>query len=138
MTRALIEAARLYDDQRFLSKSEMRIYENKKRRMKIVRRQKLLLALCISVIIFIALFIRNYIVLNAQNDLYIPEMKYYKIVLVHENDTLWQIAGDYYDRERYDGFKSYISEICSINGLENEDSIRSGENLVIPYYDVIR
>ena len=45
MTRALMTAATLYNDQRFLSKSELRIYKNKLRRQKIVRRQRFVLGL---------------------------------------------------------------------------------------------
>ena len=51
MSKALMEAAKLYNDPRFLSKSEIRIYENKKRRQRIVRRQKMTLAFVIALIV---------------------------------------------------------------------------------------
>ena len=47
MTKALMEAAKLYDDPRFLSKSELRIIANKKRRLRIVRRQKMLIIIAL-------------------------------------------------------------------------------------------
>lgn len=135
MTKALMEAASLYNDPRFLSKSELRIYENKKRRLRIVRRQKLALALFVTAVIFLLLFFRNSIKLEAQNENYIPKCKYYKVVTVHAGDNLSRIAGKFYDSQEYDDLDHFVSEICSINNLSDADVIRAGENIVVPYYD---
>lgn len=138
MTKALMEAASLYNDPRFLSKSELRIIENKKRRMRIVRRQKMALILFVSFIFFVILFLRNSIRLEAQNDDYVPKCKYYKVVTVHAGDNLSQIAGAYFDRQEYEDIGNFIDEICSINGLSDSNMIKAGENLVVPYYDEFR
>ena len=138
MTKALMEAASLYNDPRFLSKSELRIIENKKRRIRIVRRQKLVLILFASLILFAIFFLRNSLKLEAQNEDYIPKCKYYKMVTVHVGDNLSQIAEDFYDADEYDDMNSFIDEICSINGLSDSNMIKAGENLVVPYYDIYR
>ncbi len=135
MTKALIEAASLYNDPRFLSKSELRIYENKKRRLRIVRRQKMVLALFVTAVIFLLLFFRNSIKLEAQNENYIPKCKYYKVVTVHAGDNLSSIAGRFYDSQEYEDLEHFVSEICSINQLYDSDVIKAGESIVVPYYD---
>ncbi|WP_029230933.1 LysM peptidoglycan-binding domain-containing protein [Butyrivibrio sp. VCB2006] len=134
MTRALMEAASLYNDPRFLSKSEIRIRENKKRRQRIVRRQKMAIILSIALVVFLMLFLRNTLMTSAQNDNFVPKCKYYKVVTVHAGDNISEIAGDYYDAEHYDDFERYVSEICSINQLSDSNLIKAGENLVVPYY----
>ena len=138
MTRALMEAASLYNDPRFLSKSEIRIRENKKRRQRIVRRQKLILVLGIAVILFVLLFLNHTLMTSAQNDNYVPKCKYYKVVTVHAGDNVSKIAGDYYDADHYENFENYVSEICSINQLSDSNLIKAGENLVVPYYSDFR
>ena len=135
MTKALIEAASLYNDPRFLSKSELRIYENKKRRIRIVRRQKLALALLVTVVVFLLLFFRNSIKLEAQNEDYTPKCKYYKVVTVHAGENLSSIAGRFYDSQEYEDLEHFVSEICNINQLYDPDVINAGESIVVPYYD---
>lgn len=135
MTKALMEAASLYNDPRFLSKSELRIYENKKRRLRIVRRQKLVLALIVTLLVFLFLFFRNTLKLEAQNEDYAPKCKYYKVVTVHAGDNLSSIAGRFYDGEEYEDLEHFVSEICSINQLYDPDVIKAGESIVVPYYD---
>ena len=135
MTKALMEAASLYNDPRFLSKSELRIYENKKRRLRIVRRQKLVLALIITLAVFLFLFYRNSLKLEAQNEDFTPKCKYYKVVTVHAGDNLSSIAGRFYDSDEYEDLEHFVSEICSINQLYDADVIRAGESIVVPYFD---
>lgn len=138
MTKALMEAASLYNDPRFLSKSELRIYENKKRRLRTVRRQKIALFLFISIVIFLVFFMRNTLRLEAQNEDMVPKCKYYKVVTVRVGDNLSKIADSYFDSEEYENVEKYIDEICSINGLSDSNIIKAGENLVVPYYDEYR
>jgi nucleoid-associated protein YgaU len=71
---------------------------------------------------------------DAQSDTFEPQFKYYKSVTVHADDTLWDIARDYYAEDQYSDMSEYISEICSINRLGNVNMIKSGEELIIPYY----
>lgn len=135
MTKALMEAASLYNDPRFLSKSEIRIRENKKRRLRIVRRQKLALFLGIAFILFIILFSRYSLMSVAQDDNFVPKCKYYKVLTVHTGDNVSSIAQEYFDSEKYEDFGSYVSEICKINQLADSNLIKAGENIVVPYYD---
>ena len=137
MTKALMEAARLYDDLRFLSKSELRIIANKKKRQRIVRRQKLAIILGVAILVFLIAFLRNPVNLSAQSDDYVPTCKYYKVIMVHADDTLWSLSDQYYDADRYSSFDSYISEVCRINHLADADSIKAGENIVMPYYGAV-
>ena len=87
MSKALMAAAKMYDDPRFLSKSEIRIYKNKLRRQRIVRRQKLALALIAAAIVFTVSFLVSTLMLDAQDNTYTPEFKYYKEITVHAGDT---------------------------------------------------
>ena len=134
MTKALMEAAKLYDDPRFLSKSEIRIRANKKRRQRIVRRQKLMLFLGITIIVFVVLFLRYSLMTEAQNEDYVPKCKYYKVLTVHAGDNIGSIAGEYYDAEEYENLGELISEICKINQIPDANRIKAGENLVVPYF----
>ena len=131
MTKALMDSG-------LLSKSELRIIENKKRRMRIVRRQKMALVFFATVIFFLVFFLRNTLQLEAQNENLVPKCKYYKVVTVHAGDNLSKIADMYFDEEEYENVDSYVDEICSINGLSDENLIKAGENLVVPYYDVFK
>ncbi len=133
MSKALMTAASLYDDQRFLSRSEIRIYKNRIRRHRIVRCQRIALAMIIAIIVFLFMFLASTIVLEAEADTFVPEYKYYKTVTVHAGDTLWNIATDNFSEEHYEDINSYMDEICSINNILG-DEINAGEDIVVPYF----
>ena len=59
--------------------------------------------------------------------------KYYTSIIVQPGETLWELADQYIDYENYKDKQSYISEVMSINHLE-EDAICAGQMLVVPYY----
>lgn len=59
--------------------------------------------------------------------------KYYTSIIVQPGETLWELADQYMDYENYKDKQSYISEVMSINHLE-EDMICAGQMLVVPYY----
>ena len=63
----------------------------------------------------------------------VPTFKYYTSVTVGAGDTLSHIAADHMDDDHYT-MRSYMKEVCTINHLEDADSIRSGMVLIIPYY----
>jgi hypothetical protein len=134
MSKALMAAARMYDDQRFLSKSEIRIYKNKLRRLRIVRRQKFMLGLAVALMVFVFYFIASTLVLDAQDSSYTPEFKYFKEITVNAGDTLWGIACDNISYSHYGDVADYISEVCSINNISAEGDLLAGESLIIPYY----
>lgn len=95
----------------------------------------MVLALFVTAVIFLLLFFRNSIKLEAQNENYIPKCKYYKVVTVHAGDNLSSIAGRFYDSQEYEDLEHFVSEICSINQLYDPDVIKAGESIVVPYYD---
>jgi hypothetical protein len=134
MTKALMEAVKLYDDPRFLSKSELRILANKKRRQRIVRRQKMMLALAVTVIAMFIVFWISSLKTEAQNEVFVPECKYYKVITVHSGDSIWNIARENFSEDNYSDFDSYVSEICRINRLDDASSMKAGENLIVPYF----
>lgn len=134
MSEAMYVAAKLYNDPRYFSDSEIRIRNNRIKRQKIVRRQFTLLFAFLTLIIFISIFIGTTLLSDAQSDDFVPEFKYYKSVTVHTGDNIWSIASDYYSPEHYDNMNAYVFEICNLNRISKSDNIKSGENLIIPYY----
>ena len=134
MTRAMYAARSIYNDEAFFSKSEARIRSNKARRQRIVRHQYGVLLITVTMILFLSFFMKMSFSSDAQSDDYIPAFKYYHTVTVHSGDTVWNIASDNYDDSHYDSIDSYISEICKINNFSNPDSLKAGENIIIPYY----
>lgn len=60
--------------------------------------------------------------------------KYYTSVIVESGTTLWKLADDYIDYDYYKDRNSYISEVKSINHLDEEGSITEGQILILPYY----
>lgn len=59
--------------------------------------------------------------------------KYYKSVMVHSGDTIWEYAELYADSEFYDSHQSYIHEVMNMNGL-SDDRLTAGQYILIPYY----
>ena len=118
-------------DAAYTTYREIRIAENKKRRLRIVRRQRITLALVIAVIVFTFVFLGSRLVLSAHSDN--GRFKYYTSVTVHSGESLSSIADDYISSE-YENADSYIREVCAINHLDEEGTIYAGENIVVPYY----
>ena len=134
MSEAMRVATSLYNDPRYYSKSEVRIRNNKRRRQQIFRRQVLLLGTAIAIVIFFFVFYFSTLLAGAQTDEYKPEFKYYKTITVHADDTLWDIAQNYYPEEHYSSVNTYMSEICSINNIKDVNHLNAGEALIVPYY----
>lgn len=59
--------------------------------------------------------------------------KYYKSIVVESGDTIWDYAKEYAHEDYYDSYESYIKEVIRINAM-SDDSIQSGQYLIIPYY----
>ncbi len=134
MSDAMRAAASLYNNPRFNSESEIRIRNNKIRRQRIVRRQFILLGLSIAFVVFLLTLMNSTIKSSAQSEDFEPQIKYYKTVMVHADDTMWSIADSYYSADNYKDMGSYISEICKINKISDSGSIKAGEELIIPYF----
>ena len=60
--------------------------------------------------------------------------KYYTSVTVEAGETLWSLADAYIDYENYRDKNSYISEVRSINHLDEDGSLMAGQVLIMPYY----
>ena len=118
-------------DAAYTAYREIRIEENRKRRLRIVRRQRIILALVIAAVVFVFAFLGTKLVLSA-NSVNV-RFKYYTSITVHSDDTLSSIADEHISSE-YKSADSYIREVCAINHLDEEGTIYAGENLVVPYY----
>lgn len=60
--------------------------------------------------------------------------KYYTNISVEYGETLWTIAEEYIDYGGYRDIGEYISEVQSINHLSEDCALKSGQNLIIPYF----
>ncbi len=134
MSEAMRAAKGLYNDPAYYCKSEVRIRNNKRRRQRIVRRQYILLGISTAIVLFFCILMATTVMSSAQSDNYEPTFKYYKTITVHADDTLLEIADEYYSSESNTSFDEYIGEICSINALSDANSLKAGEELIIPYF----
>ena len=134
MSSAMYAAASLYNDPRYFSRSEVRIRANKIRRQRIFRKQVIMLASVVALVIFTVLFFGNTLKLDAQSDTFTPEFKYYTTVTVHSGDTLWSIASENFNSDHYDSVGAYVGEICTINQIADQQTINAGESIILPYY----
>jgi hypothetical protein len=134
MSEAMRVAASLYNNPRYFSESEERIRRNLRRRQRIVRRQYTALAIIAAIVIFTLCFSFSTILSGAEGEDHVTNFKYYKTVTIHTGDSVWSIANDNYDEDRYKSVNDYIREIYSINGLDTASVLNAGESLIIPYY----
>ncbi len=126
----------------FKNTGEMNIYELNGRKFKscqralLLRRERinkmmpvLLAALAAFCMIFICAVSDRSIRTNASSG-----FKYYTSLTVEDGETLWDIADDYVDYNHYKNKNSYITEVQSINHLDENCSIDAGQILILPYY----
>ena len=118
-------------DAGYMAYRELRIAENKKRRLKIVRRQRLALALITFIIALGIAFIFATLLLQAHD----TDMtyKYYTQVEIKGGDTLESIAAKYLTGSQ-DSKQHYINEIIATNHLDEDGKILAGTSIVVPYY----
>jgi hypothetical protein len=62
------------------------------------------------------------------------EYKYYKSITVPANATVWTIADEYMDPDHYASIEEYIKEVKHVNSLGDDDTLLSGQSLILPYY----
>lgn len=107
-----------------------RLEKSLKRRLVIVRRQRM--ALCfigLIAIVFGVFFIHaSTDTVRAENN----HHKYFTHILVEEGDTIWDIATEYRTAE-YCSTRDYVDEIEQINHI-SADKITEGCYIMIPYY----
>ena len=112
---------------------ELRSYKRQLRRKQQIRRRIFTMIATICVIIFCAVPYQGIRSLASSGDDQL-KFKYYTQVTVAYGETLWDLSDDYIDYEEYKDKTAYIEEVQSINHLSEEDSIRAGQTLIVPYY----
>ncbi|MBR1670830.1 MAG: LysM peptidoglycan-binding domain-containing protein [Butyrivibrio sp.] len=118
-------------DTAYMTYREIAIIKNKKRRERIVARQRLILFAVAAVLLFLFIFVGAVLMLEAKTG--DVSYKYYRQITVHSGDTLCSIAGEYITDD-YRNIEEYVAEVMSINHLEDADCIYAGESLIVPYY----
>lgn len=113
-----------------MSKSERRIWNNKIRRQRELRKNILLTVLTICLVITLSFIVCGFLS-NAKTGEEGITFKYYKSIMVDNGDTLWSIAAE----NKASGMDTevFVKEIKKINGL-HEDKITMGNYLIVPYY----
>lgn len=112
---------------------ELRLYKRQLRRKQQIRRRIFTMIATICVIIFCAVSYQGIRSLASSGEDQL-KFKYYTQVTVAYGETLWDLSDDYIDYEEYKDKTAYIEEVQSINHLSEEDSIRAGQTLIVPYY----
>lgn len=112
---------------------ELRSYKRQLRRKQQFRRRIFTVIATICVIIFCAVSYQGIRSLASSGEDQL-KFKYYTQVTVAYGETLWDLSDDYIDYEEYKDKTEYIEEVQSINHLSEEDSIRAGQMLIVPYY----
>lgn len=122
------EQKRIYD----MSDRELRAYKRRVRRQREIRRRCMTIIMTLCFILVGTISYHSFITKASAGDDTLL-FKYYTKLTVQSGDTLWNIAEEYIDYEKYESKSDYISEVQSINHLKNDD-IYVGQTLVVPYY----
>ena len=117
-----------------VSKWDVRIRNNKRRRNAEIRRHIFLLIFAIAFICMAVFGINSMISKAGEAKEEELSFKYYKNICVEEGETLTSIARTYADQAHYKSYNKYIQEVVYMNHLENADDICEGAYLIIPYY----
>lgn len=114
-------------------RSERRILKNRIRRQQEMKKNFLILLMTVCLIMFGSVSLNGFRS-NAKDDSVETSYKYYKSIVVTNDDTLWSIAEQYMDEEHYKSINDYINEVKNMNSMA-DDVIHYGDHLIIPYYD---
>lgn len=124
---------RTYKNITEMNDRELRNYK-RKLRLQRERRRKCMMALLTFCLISFGAVSYHSIESSAKTDREDISFKYYTNITVAYGDSLWKIADEYIDYDKYDDKEDYIAEVRSINHLGEDSAIRAGQNLVVPYY----
>ncbi|MBO4609854.1 MAG: LysM peptidoglycan-binding domain-containing protein [Lachnospiraceae bacterium] len=69
---------------------------------------------------------------NAESDT--VYYRYTAMYRVCSGDTLTSIAEQYMDDVHYDSVSDYVKELRQMNGMYNDDKLKSGELIAVTYY----
>lgn len=118
---------------KYNDKISKRANECLRKREATVRKQKMFIALVIVLLASLGILFGT-----SMNALASPKAdvasynKYYTSVKIESGDTLWNIASEYIDNFNISK-EEYIDEVCSLNGI-SENEIHAGDYIVVPYY----
>ncbi|MGI5988910.1 MAG: LysM peptidoglycan-binding domain-containing protein [Lachnospiraceae bacterium] len=101
------------------------------RRRRAEKRRVLFLALTAAAVVAIFVMLKTSTV-SATPSISEQKAKYYTSITIERNETLWDIAGKYYDSS-YENRQDYIDNVKNVNGL-SDDTIKTGNKLVIYYW----
>ena len=106
-----------------------RANESLTRREHTVQTQKRVIVLVCVLVIFAVILIGNSIITFAEQ----PVHKYYTSVQLQKGDSLWSLADQYAASDRTSRAQ-FIDEVCELNGISEDNTLHSGEYLVVSYY----
>ena len=118
-------------DAEYMAYREKRIAENRKKRIRIVRRQRILLAFAIIAVVFISVFLA--MSLESRADTGDVRFKYYTSRTLSAGESLYDIARQNCTDE-YKDIDTYINEVCSINHIADKNEVMAGRSIIVPYY----
>ena len=114
-------------------KKSHRANESLTRREHTVQTQKRVIVLVCVLVIFAVILIGNSIITFAGSRAEQPVHKYYTSVQLQKGDSLWSLADQYAASDRTSRAQ-FIDEVCELNGISEDNTLHSGEYLVVSYY----
>lgn len=112
-----------------------RANESLTRREHTVQTQKRVIVLVCVLVIFAVILIGNSIITFAGSRAEQPVHKYYTSVQLQKGDSLWSLADQYAVSDRTSRAQ-FIDEVCELNGISEDNTLHSGEYLVVSYYSL--
>ncbi len=112
---------------------ELRTYKRSLRRQREQRRRTVSLLMAVWLVVACVVSYHS-LTIRADSGEEERLLKYYTGIIVKSGDTLWNIADEYIDYNKYKNKDLYIREVCSINNLNDESEIHVGQRLIVPYY----
>lgn len=117
---------------REMNDRELRSYRRVLRLRRERRRKTLAVSLtAIATFCMIMIFAVSYSTIKSSAN---SGFKYYTRITVEAGESLWDIADEFIDYDIYESKNSYITEVQSINHLDESGTIVAGQTLVVPYY----
>ena len=112
---------------------ELRAYKRQQKRRKQIQRRiyTMIATICMIVVCAVSFHGIRSVASNGENQL---KFKYYTQVTVAYGETLCDLSDSYIDYEEYKDKNAYIAEVRSINHLSDENGVRAGQTLIVPYY----
>ena len=117
-----------------VSKWDVRIQNNRRRRNAEIRRHIFQLIFAVAFICVVILLLNSMVSKAGDTKEEDLAFKYYKNICVEQGETLTSIARRYADEAHYETLDAYIQEVIYMNHLKDADHISAGYYLIIPYY----